>query len=273
MDLLREQVRCGGPSLRLTLISLQDSLTPRKPEGQPDEKKLRRRRAGLGIHWKQAGRYPVRYIAASSNLSLFLHELLTEDTSAPNTKCVGWQSVWEALDIAKAWGFRRAFVLVDGIDNMIRDKGQMIQLLLPLFQQFDYGAERKLFFKMFLPLEIRKEIKQTIRLLPFHSLKTGLVDATIKWTPDALRQILIQRFRAAGSQVITSLDILAEKDQSDGFEKAVITAADGSPRKMLMIISAMIDMHIARAPGDTKFSLRDFENALEIVNLQLGESP
>jgi hypothetical protein len=170
------------------------------------------------------------------------------------------------------WGFRRAFVLVDGVDNLFRENEKMVQLLWPLIDQFDLAFQKKLFFKLFLPLELRKDLNETIKSVLPDRLNYALFDATIHWTPNALRQLLIQRFRAAGSQVISNLDMLADDEFAGGLENLVITAAQGSPRRLLMIVSALIDEHIARKPGGMKFKRLDLKRALEIVKLQLGET-
>jgi len=211
---------------------------------------------GISREWKIIGKAPVKYVGASQELRNLLEQLI----GAGHEKQIGWEEFWQALGAAEIWGFNRFFILMDGADTRQRDPKSMMELLTPLLGMLPSMAERNAYFKMFLPVELENNIKtylQTHRkVLPFE-----IFFSIMEWDDATMRRLLAQRFRAAmprSGPRHTGLDSLAAPDLN--LDKKLIDTAKGSPRRLLKIVSDLIDIHLARDPGSIQFSRADWES-------------
>lgn len=224
-------------------------------------------RAGLGIYWKRVGRYPVRYVEPTETLREFLR-LLPDNPDLNLVSQDGFDLAWKSLQIVKQWGYQRVFVLVDGVDTRQRIREQMAGLVFSLIKQFPQAEAEKVYFKLFLPLEIQANVDEYISKTFYpNDLPSIMQSATIKWSTSALRQLLIQRFRASGAQTISSLDILADPELKNGLERPLMRMAKGSPRRLLALISLLIDAHADRDPNQVKINQADWEKMRGAVKL------
>jgi hypothetical protein len=247
VELLRQQAGLAGLSLQRVLEAIQNA---------EKEKKTSEMRAGIGAYWRRVSRYAVRYVASSQATQTLINHLLAEPFPIPNLDDPNL--FWNGVRVAKAWGYKRILILVDGLDARTRSPLTMLDLIAPLINQFQVSEQQEVFFKLFLPLSARPQITSYIKThLP--DLYSTVLDATIIWHEDALQQLLAQRFRAAGSPMIQNLDVLAGSDLDRGLDRPVRELAGGSPRKMLLIVNRLIEIHANHAPEITSISLADWE--------------
>jgi len=207
--------------------------------------------AGLGAYWGLVNRPAVRYVPSSPRLLDMLQDALSESPCLPPPD--GIELVNTGWDIAKQWGFKRAIVLVDGVDTRQRTVEWMLALVEPLLQSLAHWSEQAIFFKFFLPTELQNRAQDVLA-----NLHLAYVTDKIVWDKESLRELLKERFRAAGSRKV-GFDALEGEGLEGKLDELILESASGSPRRMLQIISALIDVHIARAPNEDKFTILDWE--------------
>lgn len=220
---------------------------------------------GISHHWKHLGKAPVKYIELSPSLQDLLQQL-KQAFSAERTTSPGWEIFWQGVEVANAWGFEQVFVLVDGVDSRERDVETMLALLKPLLETLPEAEGRRLFFKFFLPTELKDAVEGVLKTLHSHSF----LSIMINWNEEALRRLLAQRLRAAISSErvpYPSLDSLAVPHLE--LEQKVIQAAQCSPRRLLQILSTLIDVHLLYRAEERFFDEKDWEDALQL----LGNDP
>lgn len=219
------------------------------------------RQMGLEQYWDQVGRYPVRYIKPTREAFELVDSLL-DPQPVEMDDILGDKGKFPrtaiGIEAAKAWGYQKIFQLVDGVDNREPKPERMFALLEPLLDFAGSLAEQLVFFKMFLPLEIREQV---LRYLSVHNneLFRTITHDTIHWGPNQLKNLIAERFRAAGAPAIASLDILAGDDLPEGLEERTVAMAKGSPRRLVEGISKMIDSHVIRAMTELQLDRADLE--------------
>ncbi|MDI6769623.1 MAG: hypothetical protein QMD04_08110 [Anaerolineales bacterium] len=236
---LQGQVQRGGRHLKRLIEKILD-------EPSPSE------RFGIGTYWASLGKAPVRYIATSDALL----ELLRRCLHAPETALPkGWEAVWEGLEAARRWGFERALIMIDGVDTRQRSEEAMSKLIEPLLGMLSQVEARGMFFKFFLPLELEKNVSELLKNAGLNSQEFSSI--ILRWQEETLRNLLRQRFRAANARYI-GLNDFAEA--SFDLDQKVMEKAGNSPRRLLQVISKLIDIHVARAPASIKISDADWED-------------
>lgn len=208
--------------------------------------------AGLGAYWSLVNRPAVRYVSSPNQLLDLLQSAKPMFPCPPPPD--GIQLVHSGWDIAKQWGFKRAIVLVDGVDARKRTVEWMMALIKPLVQSLEHWSKREIFFKFFLTTELDKPLQDSLA-----DLHLKYIRDRITWDQDSLHNLLRERFRVAGSRKDGFGDVAGE-GLEDKLDDLILESAQGSPRRMLQIISALIDAHIARAPQEDKFTILDWEN-------------
>lgn len=218
---------------------------------------------GLSRYWPHVGKAPVRYVENSPALQALLENLKPGPKDWSETLS-SWETFWHGLEVAYEWGFKRVLVLVDGVDSRERTQETMLALLEPLLQQLSIAEEKRLFFKFFLPTELKETFELRCRDLYPHPIFSIM----LMWDIDSLRHLLVQRLRAAApSRRYASLDNLAENGLA--LEQKVLQAAAGSPRRLLKIVSTLIDVHLLHQPQVPLFTCQDWERTLNILQEDL----
>ncbi|MBN2386396.1 MAG: hypothetical protein JXB85_05200 [Anaerolineales bacterium] len=234
---LRGLVQLGGPKLKRLIRSILD-------EPMADH------HAGISGYWKRVGKAAVRYVGASPALLALLRQLLEPPGAVPAP-----EALWRGFEIVQGWGYRRVFILVDGLDARQRSRRVMLDLLRPLLALMPEAGPRQVYLKLFLPLAIKEDVATALR-----EIDSGLLSETfvsiIDWNQASLQQLLIQRFRAAESRLL-GLDSLAEAGLD--LDARVLQAARGSPRRYLQIVSDLIDEHVTSQSDLLKFSRHQWE--------------
>ncbi len=211
--------------------------------------------AGLGAYWSLINRPAVRYVPSSQRLFDLLtaarptddptDRLCPPDTETKEPMSVGW-------DIAKEWGFTRMLVLVDGVDARKRTIEWMMALIEPLLQMLADWSQQGIFAKFFLPLELQKAVQDRLA-----NLHLEYIEDRIVWDKEALRALLRERFHTARSRK-EDFDSVAGEGLEGKLDHLILESAEGVPRRLLQIVSGLIDAHVARAPKEDKFTLLDW---------------
>jgi len=118
--------------------------------------------------------------------------------------------------------------------------------LQPLLERLPTWHESGIDLKLFLPILLRDRTAGRISVRP-------CLEATLEWNEEALRRLLIQRFRVAGSRRI-GLEDRAGPGLRGQLDTLILRSARGSPRRLLQIVNALLDAHLARDPEDPLFS-------------------
>jgi len=239
IEVLRKQVALGGRhTLRLMRLILDNAI--------PNA------RAGIGAYWPTVGRAAVKYVPKTEAVVNLLQTCL--DNPGENPNLTDWDLVIQGIHAARLWGFRRILIMVDGVDTRQRTAKDMLALIKPLFNKLPGLAAQDVYFRFFLPTELQPPIEQVLnaRRLPNY-LYTPIM---IKWREEALRQLLAQRFFAAGSH-LQGFEALAERNLD--IDNKLVAAAEGSPRRLLRLASELVDSHVAHRAGEERISQADWE--------------
>jgi hypothetical protein len=198
---------------------------------------------GLSAHWSMVRRPIIRRVMASEALLTLLRQARQKMIEV----AVAEDPLSDSLTALQAWAFERGLVLVDGVDtNTTRSPEFMLALLQPLLDELPAFEKHRVWFKFFLPLELANQL-------------TNYPNSFImgKWQPADFQHLLAARFRAAGSRRVR-WDDLAADDLPGSLDQALVKAANGSPRRYLHLIHALIDAHALRDPLDRFISLDDW---------------
>ncbi|MGQ9832819.1 MAG: ATP-binding cassette domain-containing protein [Candidatus Villigracilaceae bacterium] len=247
---LQQQVQVGGRPLGRLLQKILSKIRGEE-EVNPTW--------GLSKDWHMIGKAPIKYISSSPQLEQLITALLTEP--APSPAPAGWETFWRGLETARLWHFTRFFLLLDGVDARRREADEMTALIAPLLETLPQMEAQQVWGKFFLPPELKEKIHPILRNYYPKGLNTPpLSSIMMKWDENALRRLLMQRLRAArpaSGMPYTGLDNLATAGLN--LDAKVIRAAEGSPRRLLSIVSDLIDVHVRRAPDSPFLSQEDWE--------------
>jgi len=225
---------------------------------------------GLAGLWWSLRRPAIRYIHPSARI----YNLLSE--SAPAQRKVNPEAVAQTaasiypsgeamlkagLAAASAWGFKQIFVLVDGVDAYERKVEAMLTLIAPLLEHLAHWQAEKLFFYFFLTSDMQTPIldsyNKKLNKLPFPPLSH-----VIEWDESRLSALLQQRFRAANSRT-PGFNALAASSLAGKLEDSLIQAAQKSPRRLLRLVSSLIDAHAQNAPKQPLITIDDWRHMRE----------
>ncbi|HSD85661.1 MAG TPA: hypothetical protein VLG46_17495, partial [Anaerolineae bacterium] len=211
---------------------------------------------GLSAHWSLVRRPIVKRVVASREL---LHLLRTALRQVPTDLPRGEAAVLMGMKAARAWEFERCFVLLDGIDTHTRrrDTSFMFELLAPILNALSYWEQQQMWFKLFLPDELYQRVSETLQRLASNLTSSSITSIMEQWQPEDFHRLLVERFRVAGSRRV-GFDDLTAPAMPDSLDRVLFWAAQGSPRRLLQIISGLIDAHAARDPHDRLFSPADW---------------
>ncbi|CAG0962209.1 hypothetical protein ANRL3_00952 [Anaerolineae bacterium] len=240
----REQISALGQQIRVGERHLQRLIQQILDQPSPNQQR------GIASYWPSIGKSPVRYVAPSQHLLELIRQAQASASEPPTS--AGIQLLEEGLQAARLWGFQRVFVLTDGVDARERKPDAMLALLLPLLDSLGNWTDKPVYFKFFLPSELESVVIKHLPKLPDAPFRT-----IIKWKDEFLLQLVVQRFRSAGSRY-TSLDQLAGHGLKGNLDALILRSSNGSPRRMLRIISSLIDAHVTNAPHEPKFTTHDW---------------
>lgn len=138
------------------------------------------------------------------------------------------------VKLAQGIGFQAVYVLVDGADELAStaaDFGHAARLVEPLAANLQILDIPGVAFRFFLPAEMRSslETRGSVR-------RDRMVWHDLTWDTNRLLALLHKRLDVFSEGRVQSLDSICADDlSSDQLEKAMIDAADGSPRTLLLL--------------------------------------
>lgn len=223
---------------------------------------------GLARLWGSLRRPAIRYVHPSSKIYNLLHECLPVQTktvhpqevtrAAASAYSSGLASLEGGLAAAKAWGFKRIFTLIDGVDAHEREVESMMALVTPLLDHLAHWQAENLFFYFFLTADMQDRLQELyagrLRNLPYPPLYHLL-----EWDERRLEALLQQRFRAAHSRT-PGFNALGASDLADKLGEYLIQAAQKSPRRLLRLVSSLIDAHARTASDQPLFTIKDWRD-------------
>ena len=242
IEALREQIHIGN------LYRLIKRILDDRQQSSPWE---------IGSYWPAVYRPTVRRVADSASLRDFLKHV---DSSRLNlaSPIVGKAALTKGLEAARLWGFTNVIVLTDGVDTANRDQSAMLALLKPLLESLPDWEPHGVSYRFFLPPEVKEGVSEILQRtapgLTFQPLELIMQ----KWDDESLHSLLRQRFRAAGARH-PGFNGLAGEGLEGKLDQLLIRSADGLPRRLLQIISLLIDQHAARNPQDRLINLDDWQ--------------
>lgn len=192
--------------------------------------------------WPRLNRTSVQHINRSAKIVKLLKEIApaAEDRTGNHP---GDELLQAGLAAANAWGFERVFLLIDGIDAYQRDTSEMLSIIQPLLDNFGYWQSRQLYFYLFLTEELEPFLENSYcDELNNKGLTFPPICLTLKWDEETLTQLLQRRLQAAGSR-LPSFDALTGDDFPYSLDASLVEASQHSPRRLLKIVSALIDAH------------------------------
>lgn len=238
----------------------------RQTIGRIIETNFSNREEDLSVFWPTLNRPAVRYIYPSPKILQLIQDCLPKldqirvnqlKEDRPKRLAVSGEALLKAgIKAAQAWGFERIFVLVDGVDAQDRHAQNMVSLITPLLDHLHQWQAGGLFFYFFLPSEI-----QTLLLEAYDTVLKNLdhkpISIQLSWDKDSLVELLHQRLRAAGSRM-PGFNALADTDLEHKLEGYLIKAAQCSPRRLLRVVSALIDAHAQNGPDRLLITAKDW---------------
>ncbi len=240
---LKDQMRLVWLRLRRTVVLMIENDYSRQTNG-------------VATLWPRLNRPATHYVAQSPNIKQLIEACLPLESSAPNSLS-GIELLEAGLTAAKAWGFKQIFVLVDSVDGQEREVANMLNLIKPLLDHLALWQAQDLFFYFFLTEEmqpsIAKEYGETLNNLPYPPLSYP-----IKWDKNMMLELLHQRLRAAGSR-LPGLNALATAALENKLEDYLIQAAQNSPRRLLHLVSTLIDAHAQSEPDQPLITPEDWQ--------------
>src|SRR5690606_14650648 len=91
--------------------------------------------------------------------------------------------------------------------------------------------------------------------IPVKDLPPEAISVMIAWDDSALVELIANRFRSA-RRWMRSFDTVSDIPH---LNVKMIAAAEGSPRRLAQIASALIDAHAGRAPDEPFFTAEDWQ--------------
>jgi hypothetical protein len=166
-----------------------------------------------------------------------------------------------ALADAQLLGFQDVFVLVDAIDAGSIKVEALERFLEPLIAIIVSLRQSPVFFKFFLPQTLKPYFNEFIRL-QLRDLTAPIEVAKINNIPESfLIRIVNERFAAASNERfatidsqrantsssnnvrIRNLDWFRGEGLSDSIQSILAGMARGSPRRMIELVSSLLDFH------------------------------
>ncbi|MBM4428751.1 MAG: hypothetical protein FJ026_00195 [Chloroflexi bacterium] len=156
--------------------------------------------------------------------------------------------------------FQAVYLLVDGVDahaETVSEPKAALLLLRPLLEQIHPWAQRRLFLKCFLPVELQP----LIRSVKPNILTKDVKAVTIIWSHETLVQILRERLRVASEGMFDSFDAICIPALRD-VEADLVRTAKPLPREVLVLAQRLFWEHVRHAGPAGRLEPVDLDHAL-----------
>lgn len=212
--------------------------------------------------WPRLNRASVQHVNRSAKIVNLLKEIIPqlEETKAEQS---GKTLLKNGLDAVKIWGFEKVYLLVDGVDAYHRNAKEMLSIITPLLDNFTYWQSQDLFFYLFLTEELEPFLREIYcDDLNNKGLTFPPICLTLEWNKETLIDLLHQRLRAAGSR-LPSFDALTGENFDISLEDFLVKASQNSPRRLLKVVSALIDAHAQNQANALLITPQDWQRMQE----------
>lgn len=200
---------------------------------------------GYAALWSLLGRAPVRPADPTAAMRRWLESLAAQHRPTYRDETWPPERLWDyALETVRLWQFKRVFIQVDGVDEFADTDEEILPLLRNLLSHLVDLAEEDVFLKLYLPDTLERAMRQP-GVTPWAAVEV----VRLLWSPHRLRALLIARFRAVGSYRV-GLSDLAAPELAEELDEEIITAADGSPRRLIEVVGALLTTFSRRQTGD-----------------------
>jgi hypothetical protein len=201
----------------------------------------------ISAWWTIWQRIAVRYRPFTPSIVKFVRSILAWPKKQPKSA----STLQQGLILAQQLGYKQVFTLLDTVDKDNHDDSYSpVTQTIAAINALD--SPIPLYIKAFLPKRLAPIIqKHTSRLTsqPF--------SAIIRWDkPDSLLQIIENRFRSAGSW-INGLDAISSQTIATKVNARLIQYAQGSPRRLLQVVSNLIDAHVQNKEAAENYLLTE----------------
>jgi len=156
-------------------------------------------------------------------------------------------------------GYQAVYLLVDGVDNYVRDPAAIARQLQPLFTRVRAWQEQALFVKFFLPDELRPLIEKGDQSLLTPPSKVVI----ITWHAAMLAQVVQERLRLASEGGFDSFVAISTPDVADQVELRLAEVVHPAlPREVIRLVQRVFYEHTRRVGPYGRLEQQDFEAAL-----------
>lgn len=217
---------------------------------------------GMSAQWWPVWQRPaIRYTPLTPERINFLKRMLSEEMT-PNNVLPNEITFRQGVSLVQKIGFRQIFFLVDvvdaqhrNLDNLTAHISALWDYLLPLRLEIPFYP------KFFLPISLRPFVTALVMRAPLISPDFS---AIIKWNnSQALVQLIENRFRSAGSW-IKGFEVLASQEIAEVLNQAIFYTARQSPRRLLQLLSLLLDAHASRDPTDPQITAVDWQRLCDM---------
>ena len=217
--------------------------------------------------WRTWKRVVVRYIPLTKARKQFLEQVLAwqekREKVGVDTAVTDKTTLKQGGSLAKQLGYQQLYYLIDAADtpelniSTLLNHLNQINDILP-----DISSQIPLSLKLFLPQRIQTKL-QTFLSQPENQLIFPSFSAIINWNYSLLHVLIENRFRSAGSW-IRGIEVLASQESPVNLESELILSAQQSPRRLLQILSLLIDTHANRTAIEPTITNSDLQKTFQV---------
>jgi len=182
------------------------------------------------------------------------------------------------VNILQSLGIKKIYIFVDGVNAVENAKLNSLfalDILKPILSNIDvFGQQYGIFFKFFLPLEL-KSFLQADKEIDFGANTTWL---DLSWSSTELGEILNQRLAAylPRAQSAPSLDDFCAPELKGKIQPDLLETAKGNPRQLLKLCAKLLAIHCGREYPENPiywFTKQDWQETAEWAGTLNGTEP
>jgi hypothetical protein len=218
---------------------------------------------GFAELWRNLDRPIVRPVVRSKPMADWLGNLRAQRKEI-NPEMPTAIELWNmAVYVADMWGFGRIYILMDGLDTWWRKPADMLKLLNPILSMMPEFFDQQISLKCFLTLELKDVVINHYSVTSFS--KNQLRFIVLQWSPGRLQAMLRERYRAGGSRRMSIADLVVP-ELREQIDTMLIEEAQGSPRRLLILMHELINAHIARGEYREPITLSEWQQAVMMAD-------
>jgi len=219
--------------------------------------------------WRVWDRPVVRYTPLTPERKAFIEALVEvegetastysrEQAVSNNIVINGRSQFQQGLAWIQKCRYKRLYLLIDIPGGTHPGELDIAELLHFLFDLTDYSLP--IYYKLFFPQTFQADAEY---IFAEANMTLEMFTAVLNWKqPEALQNLLANRFRTAGSW-IQNLNTIIEEPVVNQINKLLQPDAHRSPRFLLQTISRLIDSHANHAPDVFLITLADWQRMLQ----------